>query len=87
MPATITQAAQGETGASRSDCIITCKWFTRMEGAVSYPIRAVIKHTIQVTLLTEVKVSVTMNSLHSGHCVLLGAAGSLSKSRITVGAG
>lgn len=53
---------------------------------VSYPIKAVMIHTNQVTLLTEVKVSVTMNCRHSGHCVLHGHGGSLSTSRITVGA-
>lgn len=51
-----------------------------------YPIKAVMKQTIQVTLLTVEKVSVVMNCRHSGHCVLLGYGGSFSKSRITVGA-
>lgn len=53
---------------------------------VSYPIKAVMKHTSQVTLLTVVKVSVMMNCWHSGHCVLHGCDGRFSTSRITVGA-
>ncbi len=53
---------------------------------VSYPIKAVMIHTSQVTLLAEVKVSVMINCLHSGHCVLHGDVVSFSKSRTTVGA-
>lgn len=53
---------------------------------VSYPVKAIMKHTSQVKLLTEVKVSVTMNCSQAGHCVLHGQGGKFSKSRITVGA-
>lgn len=59
--------------------------FLGWKGA-SYPNKAVMKHTSQVTLLTVLKVSVTTNCWHSGHCVLHGRGGRFSTSRITEGA-
>lgn len=62
-------AKRGEREASEDVCEGGAGQTGRDGGRLSYPIKAAMKQMRQVTLLTEVEVSVVTYCRHWGHCV------------------